>query len=209
MTNTEHYIRYFRVTSGPLMSRAREIEAANVEARKAVVEFCKEIGADNARSYNDGRLVGFMFSQAPDLSVWKKPNRFHARMPRKNTAAGRDMLKRIDKLPQIVHINKALEEVGLYPDTPVLIGDHCGYTSTLVGVPRTGVLFVGVPWRDVDPDELAAYKRDRDAKKWWSMSMDHFCWEPTADMQEVKRWEVEKEFEQINAKLKEERGVSA
>lgn len=198
------YTRYFRVTSGPLMTRARELEAANSKARTAVIDFCKEIGADNALSYNDGRLAGFKFTQAPDYGVWKQPNSFGAHLPRKNTAAGRDLLKRIEHLPRIMHIMYALEAVGLYANSPVLLGNRCGYCPTLSGLPRTGVLFVGVPWREVSAEELAEYKRDREAKKTFSTEMDHLCWEPTAEMQEVKRWEVEKELDQLNAQLRAE-----
>lgn len=198
------YYRYFRVTSGPLMNKARELDATNVEARNALTNFFNEIGADNALSYNDGRLAGFRFAKTPDQSVWKQPNSFGAYWPRKNTAAGRDMLARIEKLPRIVHIMNALEAVGLYAHSPMLIGDRCGYTATLTGLPSTGVLFVGVPWRNVSPQELAEYKSDREAKRMYSMEMDHLCWEPTAEMQEVKRWEMEKELDQLNAQLRVE-----
>lgn len=42
---SEIYFRFFRVTDGPIMERAREIEATNVEARKVVAAFSDEIGA--------------------------------------------------------------------------------------------------------------------------------------------------------------------
>lgn len=66
------------------------------------------------------------------------------------------------------------------------------------------MLFVGVLWRNVSPQELAEYKSDREAKQMYSMEMDHLCWEPTAEMQEVKRWEMEKELDQLNAQLRVE-----
>lgn len=204
------YNRYFRVTSGPIMDRAIELEAANAEARNAIAAFCKEIGAEDSLSYSDGRRAGFRFLTTPDQTVWKRPNSFGAYWPRKNTAAGRDMLARIEALPRIVHIKNAIEAVGLLADIPVMISARRGYCATLTGIPRLGVLFLRVPWRDIDPAKLAEYKDNRAAGTEFSMEMDHLCWEPSDGMQEVKRWEVEKEIEKLNARLRaEQEGATA
>ena len=34
--------------------------------------------------------------------------------------------------------------------------------------------------------------------------MGRLFWEPTADMQELKRWEIEKEIEELNARIARE-----
>lgn len=197
------YTRYFRVTSGPLMDKARELEAARQEAAEVMLAFCKEIGADNVMSYRDGRIAGFIFKATPDQTEWKQPNRFGHYYPRKNTAAGREMLERINALPQCLSIETALKEVGLCPPGwPVITEGNTWRGVTLTGRPSLGVLFVGVPWRDIDPKEMAAYKLDRDAGTRLSMTLDHLCWEPTADMVEVKRWQVEKEIEELNAAIR-------
>jgi len=198
------YTRYFRVTSGPIMDRAIELEAANAEARKVLAAFCKEIGAEDLLSYSDGRRAGFRIRSMPDPAVWRWINSLGAYWPRKNTAAGRDMLARIEALPTIVHIKNAIEAVGLHAGLPVLISNRCGHSATLTGIPRLGVLFLGVPWRDIDPAKLAEYKRNRAAGTEFSTAMDHLCWEPSAELQEVKRWEVEKEIEELNARLRAE-----
>ena len=204
------YTRYFRVTSGPIMDRAIELETANAEARKVVAAFCKEIGANESLSYSDGRRAGFKFPTTPDQTVWKQPNSFGAYWPRKNTAGGREMLARIDALPPIVQIKYAIEAVGLHVGLPVLVSDRYGHSATLTGIPRFGVLFLGVPWRDIDPAKLAEYKHKRAAGTKFSMEMDHLCWEPSAELQEVKRWEVEKEIEELNARLRaEQEGATA
>ena len=41
------YTRYFRVTAGPLMDKAREINADRQHNRQAIIAFCHEIGAEN------------------------------------------------------------------------------------------------------------------------------------------------------------------
>lgn len=200
MSNT--YTRYFRVTHGPIMDKAIEIEAANVKARKAVRDFCHEIGATDLYSHRDGRHAGFRFPSTPDQSVWKQPDSFGSYWPRKNSAAGREMLSRIEALPRIVDIAKALAVVGLEPHVPLLISDRYGYSATLTGRTSLGVLFVGVPWRDVEPLELEDYKASREAGTCWSIEKDHLLWKPTTEMQEMKRWEVEMEIEELNARIK-------
>jgi hypothetical protein len=110
-------------------------------------------------------------------------------------------MARIEALPLIVHVQNALDAVGLHSGLPVLMRDRHGHWPTLTGIPRLGVLFLTVPWRDIDPAKLAEYKRKREAGTELSMEMDHLCWEPSAGMQEVKRWEVEKEIEELNRKI--------
>ena len=198
------YNRYFRVTHGPIMDKAIEIEAANAEARKAIAAFCEKIGADDSLSYRDGRRAGFRFPNTPDQSVWKQPNSFGAYWPRKNSAAGREMLARIEALPRIVDIAQAAEVAGLQPHVPVLISDRHGHCATITSRPGLGVLFVAVPWRDIAPQELEDYRSKREAGTCWSIDMDHLFWKPTADMQELKRWEIEKEIEELNARIERE-----
>jgi len=204
------YNRYFRVTSGPLMNKAAELEAANAEARKALIAFCKEIGADDAMTHRDGRWAGFSFSKTPDQKVWKQPNSFGAYWPRKNTAGGCEMLSRIKALPRIVPVAFALEVVGLYPDFPTLISDRRCHFNTMTGGSSVGVVFVSVPWRDTAPGEIEDYKRNREAGTHMSCELDHLCWSPTADMVELKRWEVEREIDELNARrqLKKEEVAS-
>ena len=106
------YNRYFRVTNGPIMDKAIEIEAAHAEARKALHAFAKQIGATDSLSYRDGRRAGFRFPSTPDQSVWKQPNSFGAYWPRKNSAAGREMLARIEALLIPIHQITALSHSG-------------------------------------------------------------------------------------------------
>lgn len=203
------YTRYFRVTGGPLMTKAAEIEAANKVARKAITDFCSDIGAEASQLYSDGRFSGFTFAAAPDMTAWKQPNKLGHYWPRKTSAAGKALLARIETLPRIVPVKMALKVVGLSPDLPVVTHENRWTAPTLAGLADLGELFVCVPWRDEDPEKLAAYKAGRKAGKAWSMELDHLCWEPTADLVEVKRWEVEKALEDLNAKIKARNAMAA
>lgn len=195
------YQRYFRVTAGPLMDKARELEAGQAAVREEILSFCTEIGAENAMSYRDGRWAGFKFAQNPDQNVWKNPNSFGYYWPRKNTASGREMLKRIEALPCAKHIQSAIEAIGLVEGFPVLIDARNGHCATMTGSPKLGVLFIGVPWRDVSPEEMERYRRDNDAGRHYSAEMEHLAWQPTPDMVEIKRWQLDKEIDELNASL--------
>lgn len=196
------YQRYFRVTSGPLLEKAREIETQREQARAEMIAFVNEIGADNALHYRNGGCAGFKFKSSPDKKVWKQPNSFDAYMPRKNTAEGRAMQERIKALPAITPVADAIEVIGLEANCPVLIEGRVGHCSTLTGSAHLGVLFVGVPWRDVSPEQIASYRQENEAGRSFSMEMEHLCWKPSADMVEIKRWELDKEVDELNARLK-------
>lgn len=203
------YSRYFRVTGGPLLDRARELGAAIDQARAALKCFCIEIGADDALCHRDGRLAGFVFAARPAADTWKQPNSFGAYWPRKNTAAGRAMLERVDVVPRIPQLSEALEVVGLQSGIPVMFSAHAGHCATLSGSVALGTLFVAVPWQERSPDEIAKYKLEREAGSRMSIELDHLCWKPTDDMVEIKRWELEKEIEELNAKIKARNAMAA
>lgn len=196
------YRRYFRVTVGPLLDKVREIEAANKIARKFAIDFSAEIGAKNMFSYRDGTISGFEFDKTPDQAIWKQPNSFGHYLPRKNTVGGKEMLKRIQEMPRIISISDALKTVGLYDSFPVMFDARTGHISTLTGTTKLGVMFVSTPWRDINPEELAQYQRDNAAGIHISAELEHLCWTPTPEMQEIKRWEMEKEIEELNARLR-------
>ncbi|MNN39727.1 hypothetical protein D3C81_1537750 [compost metagenome] len=66
------------------------------------------------------------------------------------------------------------------------------------GAPRN-VWFVSVPWKDVDPAKLEEYQEVKKAKKGFDRDLDALLWTPPANWAEVKRWEIEKEVDEIKA----------
>lgn len=198
------YNRYFRVTGGPLMAAARSIEQEKREAFDICDALRKELSADSFNTYKDGRFAGFGFKQFPDPSVWKQPDQFGLYWPRKNTVRGKEIMKRIEALPKLRGLEYSLEAVGLAPHVPALIDGNVWYAPTAFGAPALGVMFVRVPWRDEKPEKLAAYKsqRDSDKRTHFCIELDLLTWEPPAEFAEVKEWEVQKEIEELKAKLK-------
>lgn len=189
------YTRYFRVTSGPLLEMAQKIEEEKINAKVAIRAFMKEIGA---KEFYPRR--GFRFDAPPDPSIWTKRNAYGAHMPKRNTAAGKQMCERIKALPQIPDYTDIIDVVGLQKG-PVLFRNRTAYFVTALGIPSKGVIFISVPWEDIDPRKLEEYQRERAVGDRFSMELEHLAWQPTPEMEEVKRWEVEREIEEINAQI--------
>lgn len=198
---SEIYFRFFRVTDGPIMDRAREIEAANIEARKVVAAFSDEIGAKNWWQNRDGGVIGFSFEQ-PDEKIWRETRWGY--LPRKSTKIGKELYRRIMLLPTMTPISSAFALSGLDMHAPVVIEGNVGHYVTASGSPKIGVMFARVPWRDVDPAELDQYRSEQEAGNRWSLGLSHLIWEPSPEMQmvEMKEWEALKEIDEINARLK-------
>lgn len=200
------YHRYFRVTTGPLIEAGRALMQRRREAFVVIKAFCAEIGATDAHTYQSGNIAGFDFNIPPDPRVWASPTKSGVYRPRANTKAGRELKARVDALPTAPNLTTSISEVGLCNNFPALIHGGMGYSSVAFGAPERGVMFVKVPWRDIDPQELAEYKQQRasDSPTRYSNSLDHLLWTPTADMIEVKEWEVLREVEEINAAIRGE-----
>ena len=54
----------------------------------------------------------------------------------------------------------------------------------------------------VEPEKIEQYKADRAAGKFSSRDLDAILWEPTADMIEVKKWEVDRHIDEWNESVK-------
>lgn len=189
------YWRFFRVTTGPLMDELRAISERRQAAREAISEFCKDVGAKDAKA-GMGGVAAFEFGERPDLAVWRETH--HGWWPRRNTKAGREMLKRVKRLPKYEDLDTALKVVGLHPGFPVLLEGRYGYYATLWGTfDEGGVVFVKVPWRDIAAEKMAEYKQMREAGKGFNCSMDHLMWEPPPELVEIREWEALKETQEL------------
>lgn len=201
------YKRYFRITSGPLMDAAVAIMKERRAAIEGVTAMAKELGAQGLKTYVDGRVAGFVFDKTPDQRLWKSPDQFGLYMPRKNTQDGKALSKRVAAMPQLPVLVEALDAVGLVPKVPAVIDHERGrwYSSNAFGDPDRGVMFVTVPWRDIDPHDLDEYKRQKNSgnQTHFCIERDHLLWEPATDMVEVKEWEVQRELDELNSARKE------
>ncbi|VVO85476.1 hypothetical protein PS870_02031 [Pseudomonas fluorescens] len=191
------YKRYFRVTAGPLVNRIKEIFAERDAAAKQWDDLCRDVGALSAHA---GRsFAGLKFSPPgpEDAKSWKQSGALW--LPKKSTTTGKALQQRIDALIVPTQLQEALKVVDLHTG-PALIENNRWYGSTLCGKDSAGVWFVSVPWRDEDPQTLEQYQANRDAGTHMDGCLDHLLWIPPPEFAEVKRWQFEKEYEEIMGK---------
>ena len=195
------YSRYFRITSGPLLEAAKQLEEDNKARRTEMLAFCKEVGAASIYALRTGGFGGVSFAGVPDTSLWKKNRRDGLYWPsRARTAAA--LRERVANLPPVRPFSILLPLIQLHPHFPVFIEDRHGHISTIGGSAALGLLIVQVPWRDVDPAELEQYRQDKAKCTHNSMTLDHLLWTPTPEMVEIKKWEAERDLDELGERLK-------
>ncbi|XUO88464.1 hypothetical protein RVM26_05020 [Halomonas sp. KM072] len=188
--------RYFRITEGPVVDEVRRILAERKKISELLTQLERRIGAKESRIYNhSGKVAGFKFEQAPDVYVWRKPDRDGLYMPRKTSPTGKALHKEIEALPRLPSIQNALTLIDLPPHSPLTFDSGRCYFASLYGFPAKGVLFVRVPWRDIDPELIEEYRRDKETSHCFNAEYEHAMWTPTPEMVEVKEWEVLKEMD--------------
>lgn len=196
------YRRYFRVESGPLIDEIKAINKLNEVAHEAYIDILKDVdGATTDRYYHiDNRLTGIMFDSHPDSKVFKKTK--HGWYPKQNCKAGKELVKRLKDVKTRSQAN-ALNVVGLSSGPSLFGGGMCRY-STLAVIPEDPpVIYVSTPWYDEDPSKIEQYKKDKAAGTRGDANFDSILWEPSPDMVEVKKWELDRHIDEWNEKHKE------
>jgi len=205
------YKRYFRVTNGPMVEEIDRLFELRFAASARYKEFGDKYGATETHSFErSGAFAGFVFNTPPDQAVYRRDAKTRLWLPRKNVPAGKAIWAEINELPKAHTVEYAPRLAGLEPGMPFLTDAGRWYAPSLwgFGAPRN-VWFVSVPWMDVDPDKLAAYKADKAEGKRFDRDLDALSWEPPAGWTEVKRWQVEKESDEIQAAIAAEKGTAA
>lgn len=196
------YRRYFRVTSGPMvdhMTEAAKINDAANEKYKAILD---EVGAKRTYYHQGRRMTAMMFDGEPDRNIFKKCGQ--GWWPKKNGPTGKDLNKRLSAI-ETKDPNDALKLVGLRYSPCVFAGGKC-YWPTLIVIPGDiPTIYVTLPWFDCDSAEVEQYKRDREAGIRGDANLDHIMWTPSAEMEEVKGWQVDKHIDEYNESIKAER----
>lgn len=197
------YRRFFKVTGGPVMDAALEAEAINDLAHEQYMVILAEIGAEHRYYHRDRRMTGIIFEGEVDRTLFRETR--NGWWPKKNCQAGRELDKRI-KAVQTATPETVLKAAGLRGRPHgIFSGQAIHYCSHLFVPSEPPVVFLSVPWRDVDPAKLAQYSEEREAGTHFNSEMDHLLWEPAEDLVEIKSWEMEREIDEYNAGLKEKR----
>lgn len=174
--------RYYRVDSGALPAAAKALHEQREAARAVIFGLLTELGASGfCFSNTDGKVNGIEFKQRPDQALWKPARNSY--WPKVNNAVGKALVKRLNDLPKYPPLASALACVGIRHDSPMLLGDGRCWFATLTGCPVRGIWFVTIP-------SLAPHGEPGQR------------FTPPADWVELKRWEVEREIEEINAAAK-------
>jgi len=198
------YSRYFRVTSGPLLEAAKQLEEDNKARRATLLSFAQEVGALDIYANRDGSFAGVSFALPPDSTLWKRNRKDGLYCPSKRTKATSELRKRVADLPAVLPLSSLLPHIQLHSYFPVLIDEGRGYSATIGGSAALGLLIVRVPWKDADPKGVEQYRRDKAEGTRFSMAMEHQLWTPTPDLVEIKKWEAERDIEQLSERIKEQ-----
>lgn len=199
------YKRYFRVTEGLMVDEINRLQDLMSAAAVHADKVAKQVGGDFQTWQSSGNFAGFKFKVAPCQKTYRLLKKHGLWIPRKNTPEGKEVWASIDQVPLPKPVDSALAAADLAPNIPALFHGSKWYAPTLWGFGKpVSVWFVSVPWLDVDPEELKAYKTDREARTRRDGNLDHLLWTAPEGWAEVKHWQIEKESEEINARTKAE-----
>lgn len=198
------YRRIFRATEGPLIEAIKEANEINAKAHSEYRVILEEIGASLKYYVADGRMCGIIFDTDPDEKLFRSRGYNMGWWPKKNCKAGKELCARI-KAVKTIDVQSTLKAVGLVGGCHVLFREGYAHKNTLVVIPETPpVAYVSVPWWDVDPEKLEAYKARHADGKEYDHNYEFIQWEPTPEMTEVKKWEFERHVDEWNSKIKEQ-----
>jgi len=192
------YRRYFKILDAATLAEIERLWQLREKYMSALREIKEELGAQDVHTYsNSGHLAGFGFEKTPDAAVYRSPERgiFY---PKKSSKVGKEICKKIDAISRPKQIEEALRVTGLVPGFSGALNEGMTfYSSTIAGGPAIG-WFASIPWCDVDPAELEKYRANNEMEK-RSGSMNHLCWEPPVEWEEIKEWQIKKAFEDAKA----------
>ena len=195
------YRRYFRVESGPLVEAVNQSIKVNKEAHEKYLVLLEEVGATDQYYQVDGRLTAMQFREDPDTKLFKRvPRCSGGWFPKLNSKKAKNIAEKFKEVKTISE-RGCLSSVGMGGFLKMLDSGQ-GYRDTMVVIPSDPVVvFVSVPWFDVDPEKMKAYKKDKSRT---TTNMEAVLWKPTKGMVEVKHWEFERAVDEWNESIKGE-----
>lgn len=193
------YRRYFRVTKGPVVDEFKKIQSINSNAHKEYEKILSEIDANPSYYHIDNELVSIQFDTPPDSAIYKRVR--SGWYPKKNCKAGKELSKRFSAVKTIPP-SYTLKVIGLSSGPTIFSSGKC-YIPTILDIPEEPtVIYISVPWYDEDPEKIAQYKIDRESGKCFNRNIDSILWEPSPDMDEIKKWEMDRHINEWNESVR-------
>lgn len=182
--------RYFKVTSGAFYDDVVTRSANNKKADAQYRAISKEIGASPTQFYqnNNGYLTGFVFEKVPDEKIFRMVKGSPAWYPKKNNKPGRLISDKIDEV-DVNPIDGSLKIAGLN-HYQLLSGNSMHYANIITIPSDPLAIYLSIPWAEFAPNEDMA-KHD-----------PHFSWVKPDEFVEVKKWEVDRDIDTWNTKVK-------
>lgn len=144
--------KFYRITEGVFMDRAKGIRDGRDIAIKAILSLCEELGAKHAAEYSRGGIAHFEFGSRPDKSIWKVSGGGY--MPKVSTKGGKEIQAKIKAIPKFEHFDCALDVIKL--DGMRVFGENAPrgmriHRATWCGRLDESVLFIRVPQHEESP----------------------------------------------------------
>jgi hypothetical protein len=190
--------RYFRITEGPVVDEIDRLQELLAVAAVSASKVAEQTGGEFQTWQSTGGFAGFKFKQTPCEKTFRFIKKTGLWLPRKNTPEGKAVWSDIEQVPLPDPVCSAIKLAGLSPNFPALFDGGRMYSPVLWGFGKpVSVWFVSVPWKDVDPDRMAAYQKERAVGGSFSNDLEHLSWQAPIEWVEVKEWQVSKESEEI------------
>lgn len=193
------YRRYFEVAEdSPIGETMKQINLSRSAYWGELEKLKEELGAESVHFYTEsGEFAGFMFDESKrDNSLWCKPTKDNLVRPRLGSKSGKAIAKRIRALPQPVSLEEIYQASGLGHGKILMFSGMTMHNASVGFRPNPFTLIVSVPWKDIDPSELEAYRKDETVTK---SEMEHLLWEAPGGWEEIKEWQATKVLEEAKA----------
>ena len=189
------YRKYFKVESGPLFDAVNEARAINAAANEKYKELLEKVGATQQYYQVGNQLTAMTFNEEPDNTLFKRIKRCNGGWyPKKNSKKAKAIADEFEAV-NTVDEQDCLSVVGVGGFARIFCASRA-HRSTLTVIPSDPiVVFVSVPWYDIDPKELEEYKANENYR---SQNIDAIMWEAPVEMVPIKKWEIDRAVDEWN-----------
>lgn len=217
--------RFFKIkTDSQLHSILLENAKILKEVDNQIADFSKKHGASDHEFLIDsatGRLIGLKFEDGKADKNLFKQLQSGAWIPKKNSKEAKAIFEEMESLPVRDDVPVITEkELGLRFNMPELFHGSKVYRCTAFGWFKPDAnqnlhVFVSVPYAEVCPQELSDFRQGKPfnteeesyRKKElfnWLVKLENTLDQFSGQLVEMKKWQVDKEFEELREAAKNE-----